>query len=256
MLRIYPIPAFNDNYIWAIQVGQKPAVYIVDPGDANPVEAWLQQHQLRLTGILVTHHHYDHTDGIAQLVKKRDIPVYGPEQSSPLINVPLNGQSEVSLDGICFQILQTPGHTLDHIAYFSETFDPVLFCGDTLFGGGCGRLFEGTPEQMHRSLVQIASLPDSTQVFCAHEYTLANLRFCAAVEPNNTALQARIAADTSLRQQNKPTIPSTLAQELATNPFLRCHKPSVIAAAETFSQSNLDDPAHVLRVIRAWKDNF
>lgn len=231
-------------------------MYVVDPGDATVVENELRKSNAELAGILITHHHHDHTGGIAELTKHRDIPVYGPDNNISFITHRVYEGDTVSLDGVLFQVIATPGHTQDHIAYFSDTQQPVLFCGDTLFAGGCGRLFEGTPELMHQSLAKLSSLPEATKVYCAHEYTIDNLRFCSAVEPENTALQERVVADSSLRQHQQPTVPSTLAMELQTNPFLRCHIPAVIAAAEAHSGESLQDSPSILRVIRAWKDNF
>ena len=257
MLTVRPIPAFNDNYIWSIELAGKREAFVVDPGDAAVVEEALSQNNLSLAGILITHHHQDHTGGIAELTRHRNIPVYGPANSSISgITQPLIEGEQISLGDTTFRVIATPGHTLDHIAFFADTEQPLLFCGDTLFAGGCGRLFEGTPEQMHQSLTKLAQLPSTTQVYCAHEYTLTNLRFCSAVEPENLDLQARVNADTERRHQQQPTVPSTLETELLTNPFLRCHEPSVITSAEAHSEGSLNSSADVLRVIRAWKDKF
>lgn len=255
MLTISPLPAFNDNYIWSIEAMDSTKIYVVDPGDASVVEDHLNLKKAELAGILITHHHHDHTGGITALTKERDIPVYGPDTVS-LVTHPLTEGDRLDLAGTLFRVISTPGHTMDHIVYFADQPQPVLFCGDTLFAGGCGRLFEGTPELMHRSLTKLAHLPEATRVYCAHEYTLANLRFCAAVEPENPRLQERMVTDSQRRQQHQPTVPSTLSTELQTNPFLRCHEPAVIAAAERYSGESLNDGVNVLRVIRAWKDNF
>ena len=257
MLSINPIPAFNDNYIWCIQMTGNAAVFVVDPGDADAVEHHLSEQNLQLAGILITHHHQDHTGGITSLTKDRTIPVYGPDNPHiAQVTHPLSDGDSFELLGTRFQVIATPGHTLDHIAYFSDASSPVLFSGDTLFAGGCGRLFEGSAAMMHHSLNKLSILPEDTNIYCAHEYTLSNLAFCAAVEPDNTMLAKRILTDQQLRQQQQPTIPSTLGMELKTNPFLRCDQPSVIAAAEQHSAQKLTDSASVLRVIRAWKDNF
>ena len=251
-LQISPIPAFSDNYIWLIHSPNSRDVLVVDPGDAMPVEAALQQYNL--VGILVTHHHHDHTGGIAALTHSRDIPVLGPP-SIRGINHPLKDGDTIELCECQFQIMATPGHTLDHIAYFTNTPEtPALFCGDTLFAGGCGRLFEGSAWQMYQSLSRLATLPPQTQIYCAHEYTQANLRFAQAVEPNNGQLQERIAKVAKRRNHNQPTIPSSLAEELATNPFLRTDQPSVIKAAQQLG--NTATPAEILGIIRVWKDNF
>lgn len=258
MIDITPIPAFNDNYIWMIHSDDHNQVFVVDPGDSQPVEEVLTQKQLALAGILVTHHHYDHTGGVAELTKKRNIPVYGPDNPNISgITQPLSEGMTINVLGISFSIFATPGHTLDHIVYFTETpAAPILFCGDTLFAAGCGRLFEGTPEQMHESLAKLASLPKNTRVCCAHEYTLANLSFALAVEPENPQIQQQISKSTELRRKNLPTLPSSIGTELNTNPFMRCHQPDVISAANTISDEILTDSASILRVIRAWKDVF
>ena len=258
MLQITPVPAFNDNYIWLIVSTDLKQAFAVDPGDAEAVEQTLDTMGLELAGILVTHHHHDHTGGIAGLIKDRNIPVYGPDKSNiSSISQPLTGEDTIDVLGVSFSILGTPGHTLDHIAYYSDQTDtPALFCGDTLFAGGCGRLFEGTPEQMQHSLASLAGLPESTEVFCAHEYTLSNLDFARAVEPGNQDIQQQIAHCADLRQQNLPTLPSSIGIELKTNPFMRCQQPAVISAAQQRSGEQLNDPASVLRVIRAWKDHF
>ena len=258
MLQIIPVPAFNDNYIWLLVSEDLQQAFAVDPGDAGVVEDALKARQLELSGVLVTHHHHDHTGGIPGLTKHRNIPVYGPD-NSPFsgINHKLQAGNTINVMGVCFSVLNTPGHTLDHIAYFTrELPTPALFCGDTLFAGGCGRLFEGTPEQMLQSLGSLAALPEKTRVFCAHEYTLANLAFARAVEPGNQDIQQRIDSCSDMRRKNHPTLPSSIGIELKTNPFMRCHQPPVIAAAKQRSGQQLDHPASVLRVIRAWKDQF
>ena len=258
MLQILPVPAFNDNYIWLLVSNELKQAFAVDPGDAEAVELALKNRGLELGGILVTHHHHDHTGGIANLTKDRNIPVYGPDNPNiSSINQTLKAEDNIDVLGVSFSILATPGHTLDHIAYFSDqTETPALFCGDTLFAAGCGRLFEGTPEQMQQSLAQLAALRENTDVFCAHEYTLSNLNFALAVEPDNQDIQQQIIHCADLRQQNLPTLPSSIGVELKINPFMRCRQPAVISAAQQRSDEQLTDPASVLRVIRAWKDQF
>lgn len=260
MLIISPIPAFNDNYIWLFHAPDSRNVFVVDPGDAHPVEENLNNQGLNLAGILITHHHLDHTGGINELTKHRDIPVYGPENSAINgVTHPLKDHDIIELSGCHFKIITTPGHTLDHIAYFTESGadgNPALFCGDTLFVGGCGRLFEGRAEQMHNSLSRLSGLPGETRIYCAHEYTQANLEFARAVEPHNRSLQQKIQWVARRRRENLPTVPSTLAQELATNPFLRSDQPDVIEAARNRGAHLNANPAEILRVIRAWKDNF
>ena len=251
-LHISPLSAFSDNYIWLIHSPNNRDVLVVDPGDAAPVETALHQHNL--AGILITHHHHDHTGGIATLTRNRNIPVFGPANISGITH-PLKDGDTIKLFDCQFHIIATPGHTLDHIAYFTDSpAKPVLFCGDTLFAGGCGRLFEGTARQMHQSLSRLAALPGQTQIYCAHEYTQANLRFAQAVEPHNRALQQRITEVNRQRANNQPSVPSSLAEELATNPFLRTDQPSVIQVAR--HRGSATTPAEILGVIRAWKDNF
>ncbi|MEX1031966.1 MAG: hydroxyacylglutathione hydrolase [Cellvibrionaceae bacterium] len=258
-INVIPVPAFRDNYLWLFHLDCDSRAYVVDPGDARPIVAALARHNLTLAGILITHHHPDHTGGIDPLLASGKVPVYGPAGGSvPQVTHPLKDGASITLDNqLSFQILTVPGHTLDHIAYFcAQGADPVLFCGDTLFAGGCGRLFEGTPEQMYQSLGKLSRLPDPTQVYCAHEYTLANLAFAEAVDGDNHALQERIATEQSKRQQQEPTVPSTIALEKSTNPFLRCDQKSVKTAAESHCGRLLDSPQQVLAAVREWKDNF
>ncbi|WP_288129528.1 hydroxyacylglutathione hydrolase [Microbulbifer sp.] len=254
MITIAPIPAFNDNYIWHLQQGSDH--WVVDPGDAGPVISALGDAQL--TGILITHHHYDHTGGIESLVKRYQCPVFGPD-SIPDVSDALVDGDQFELLGGNARVLAVPGHTLDHIAIFLEhAGDTYLFCGDTLFAAGCGRLFEGSPEQMYRSLQSLAALPKETRVYCAHEYTVSNLHFALAAEPDNTDVQARLEHARHLRDRNQPTVPSTIAEELATNPFLRCESPTIrqqAKARETRADSS-PGPVDVFATLRAWKDNF
>ena len=261
MLRVQPLRAFSDNYIWLLNAGTRDAV-VVDPGDAQPVRAALAAGGLRLVAILVTHHHPDHVGGVAEL--RRDVPelqVFGPASSpASCITVPLHDGDTLEVLGHRARVITVPGHTLDHIAYFvpgaGAGAAPRLFCGDTLFAGGCGRLFEGDATMMHHSLGRLAALAPDTLVHCAHEYTLSNLRFARAVDPHNTALAAREARDAELRSRDEPTVPSTLAVELATNPFLRCAEPAVRAAAQRHAGRELEGDHVVFGVVRAWKDVF
>ncbi|WP_101759464.1 hydroxyacylglutathione hydrolase [Oceanicoccus sp. KOV_DT_Chl] len=261
MIKIEPIAAFSDNYIWCLYDQERREAAVVDPGDAAPVLEYLQKHQLTLTTILITHHHFDHTGGIADLLAAHgsNLPVYGPYSDNiAQITHPLDATSSFELFNLHFECLTIPGHTLDHIALFcpDNAGTPLLFCGDTLFAGGCGRVFEGNPAMMLKSLEKLASLPASTLVYCAHEYTLSNLAFAQAVEPDNEQLLQRLQSDSDKRQQALPTIPSTLALELATNPFLRCQQPSVIRSASHHSEQACDDPVAVFAAIRGWKDSF
>lgn len=255
-MSVHAVAAFNDNYIWLIQSAQSRRVFIVDPGDAQPVLAALQKMDLTPAAILITHHHHDHTGGIASLKTQFNIPVYGPaaEQISDL-TATVNAGDTLKLDADFAEIsvLDTGGHTPGHISYLLAD---QLFCGDTLFAGGCGRLLGGTAPQLFASLQQITELPDATKIYCAHEYTLANLQFALAVEPGNVALQQRYSDTEIMRAQNQPTIPSTLALEKATNPFLRCDIAEVKQAAEQQAKQSLDSPLAVFEVLRHWKDNF
>ena len=257
MLTIRPISAFDDNYIWLITPQEGNEAFVVDPGDGQVVLQTLRSEGLTLTGILVTHHHFDHTGGLAQLREAFSPTVFGPD--NPVIDgldVIVKAGDSVSVLGHELTVMAVPGHTLDHIAYFLAGEDPVLFCGDTLFAGGCGRVFEGTPQMMHKSLASLASLPASTRVYCAHEYTMANLAFAKAVEPGNAALAERISAARATRAANQPTVPSTLELELATNPFLRCQQPELLSSLRAQGKLEDDTPSAVFAVVRGWKDNF
>lgn len=256
MIQIEPIEAFSDNYIWLLFNPETREAAVVDPGDHRPVETALATKGLRLTTILVTHHHMDHIGGITALAKSATLRILGPASISHTTEA-LSDGSVFELLGQDFTTLAVPGHTLDHLAFFSTSpAQPILFCGDTLFAGGCGRLFEGTPEVMYWSLQRLASLPAETRVYCAHEYTLANLAFARAVEPDNAALAARLTEARSLRAHHSPTVPSTLAVEQQTNPFLRCQEPVVKTAAEHHSGQPCRDNIEVFAKVRAWKDNF
>jgi hydroxyacylglutathione hydrolase len=257
MLSISPISAFSDNYIWC--VARNGEAIIVDPGDATPVIKHIEKMGLTLSGILITHHHYDHVNGIDSLLELYpDIPVYGPDNQCSSINHRVRHNDSVTVLGLTFQVIAVPGHTLDHIAYYLENSPsgPALFCGDTLFAGGCGRLFEGTPEQMLNSLGLIQALPTNTAVYCAHEYTLSNLNFALVVEPENHKLQDRFVETQARREKNVPTVPSELALELLTNPFLRTGnsvvQQRVAAHADLKSWNQID----IFASLRAWKDGF
>ena len=264
LLQVWPIPAFDDNYLWCIHDGK--SALVVDPGDSAPVKEYLLQSGLTLKGILVNHHHADHTGGILNLLNQfgADIPVYGPAGADipgRTIVVMEDDKIEITAPRISLKVFEVPGHTLSHIAYFANmqanVVEPMLFCGDTLFASGCGRLFEGTPTQMSQSLAKFAALPKNTLVYCTHEYTLSNIRFALAVEPNNLNLLSWAEKAQALRAQGLPTLPTTIGQELQVNPFMRCDQAEVIAAAKEVSGlQELATPAHVLAVIRAWKDRF
>ena len=252
------LPAFDDNYFWLLHDGQQALV--VDPGDAAPVRAALDQRGLQLASILVTHHHGDHTGGVAELRAANGAQVFGPARERiPEPFTPLHGGDEVQALGIRFRVIDVPGHTAGHIAYFADQVNgaPLLFCGDTLFSGGCGRLFEGTAAQMQASLDALAALPGNTLVCCAHEYTISNLRFAQAVEPNNPELAQYLEYCQQLRKNGLPTLPSTLQTELAINPFMRSRAADVIAAAMHHDpQTRPEEPASVLATLRQWKNVF
>ena len=253
MLDIIRIPAFKDNYIWLLRKGASAVV--VDPGDARPVLDVLEREGLTLASILVTHHHNDHQGGIAELLTRFPARVFGPAAESITgIAQPLHGGETISLEslGVEFKVIAVPGHTLGHLAYYGSG---SVFCGDTLFGAGCGRLFEGSPLQMHDSLARLALLPDQTAVYCAHEYTEANLRFSVAVEPGNRKLRRRADEVAVARAKGLATVPSTIGLEKATNPFLRCTEPEIIASAQTrVAQAHND--VEVFAALREWKNSF
>jgi hydroxyacylglutathione hydrolase len=254
MLDIYPIPAFTDNYIWLLHNGRHAVA--VDPGEAAPVLAYLEQYNLDLSAILCTHHHGDHVGGIAELCKVYNVPVYGPrEEHISGVTVPLAEGDRISLPepDLKFDVIDIRGHTRGHIGYL---LPGSVFCGDTLFGCGCGRLFEGTMEQLYHSLQRLAGLPGNTRVYCAHEYTEANIRFALACEPGNERLKQRAADTHALRATGIPSLPSTIALEKATNPFLRCNQPEVILAAQQFGHATESSEFAVFSALRNWKNNF
>lgn len=256
---IHRVPAFQDNYIWLIRQGRQVAV--VDPGDAEPVVAVLRQHSLQLAAILLTHHHRDHVGGVPALLEHARVPVYGPARETlPHCDVALAEGDQVELPelDISLAVLDVPGHTAGHIAYHGRAagLAPVLFCGDTLFASGCGRLFEGTPEQMHASLAKLVALPDQTRVYCAHEYTLSNLRWARVVEPENAELARWSDEAEALRADGQATVPTLLSHERAVNPFLRASEPAVIAAVSQHAGRSLGAGVETFGALRAWKDNF
>lgn len=252
-----PLPALSDNYIWMLHERQRAVV--VDPGEAGPVFEALQARGLQLDAILVTHHHHDHTGGVAALREATGARVYGPAHEAvpePAVRLSQGGTAEAL--GLRFTVLDVPGHTAGHIAFWCADAGgaPVLFCGDTLFSGGCGRLFEGTPAQMLASLDALAALPGDTRVCCGHEYTLANLAFALAVEPGNAALADYAARCQSLRAEGQPTLPSTIALEREVNPFLRSRTAAVAQAAQRHAPSAPHDEAGTFAILRQWKNEF
>jgi hydroxyacylglutathione hydrolase len=256
MLSVAPILAFADNYIWMILNTERHSAVLVDPGDAAPVFDVLQTRGIKPVAILITHHHADHTAGIHALVTAYNIPVYGPEcENIRCLSQYVREGDVIQFDDVMLtlHVMEVPGHTRGHLAYYGEG---MLFCGDTLFSGGCGRLFEGTAAQMYASLNKIAALPDNTQIYCAHEYTAANLEFARTVEPNNPDILHRIHAVALRRQAGQSTVPSLLGEEKHSNPFLRCHLSPVKTAAENFAGHTLTDASAVFATVRRWKDSL
>jgi hydroxyacylglutathione hydrolase len=256
-MKLVPLPAFQDNYLWVLHDGQRALV--VDPGDAQPVLDFLRESGLQLEAILVTHHHQDHIGGLAAVRDATGAQVFAPAgEAIPGPARPLSQGDRIDVLGLSFEVLDVPGHTAGHIAYFCPDAGgaPLLFCGDTLFSGGCGRLFEGTPAQMLASLDALAALPPSTRVCCAHEYTLSNLRFARAVEPHNEDLARYQQHCEALRAQGQPTLPASLGEERRINPFLRTREPSVVRAAQGYNGADAGDEVAVFAAIRQWKNEF
>jgi hydroxyacylglutathione hydrolase len=257
-MKLIPLPAFQDNYLWLLHDGQRALV--VDPGDAGPVRAHLAEQGLQLTAILVTHHHPDHIGGVDALRDATGAAVFGPARERiPQPYTHLSEGDEVDALGFRFHVFDVPGHTAGHIAYYCSSMDgaPLLFCGDTLFSGGCGRLFEGTPAQMLGSLEKLAGLPGDTRVCCTHEYTLGNLKFATAVEPGNTQLIHYRQQCEQRRSLGEPTLPSTIATEVGVNPFLRTRQPAVAQAARGHDPAaDPADPVAVFAALRQWKNEF
>jgi len=262
--RIRPVPAFRDNYLWLVVDATATRAAVVDPGDAGAIERALAAASLSLDAILLTHHHADHAGGVAALVARWGCPVHGP-RADPIAGIdhPLDDGDRLVLPDfeIDFEVIAVPGHTLGHIAYFGKRLGQedsrgVLFCGDTLFAAGCGRLFEGTPAQMHHSLGRLAALPPDTLVYCAHEYTLANLAFANAAEPGSSALAARLGEARALRERGIPTVPSAIGIERETNPFLRTASPAVVARLAERGLGSEAGATERFAALRAWKDEF
>ncbi len=257
MTNIVAIPAFQDNYIWALSSLEGSELIVVDPGTADPVFAYLQKNNLRLSTILITHHHWDHSGGIEALrAQFPDVQVIGPAHDNVKgLTKPVKENDVLRLanTNITLRVLDIPGHTLGHIAFYNEE---ILFCGDTLFSSGCGRVFEGTPAQMYESLNKLKKLSKNTLIYCGHEYTLANIAFAQCVEPNNKALAKRKEDVEYLRAKQSPSLPSTIEQELMCNPFLRCEEIDVIQAVQNHAGINTTDPVSIFSHLREWKNNF
>lgn len=258
-INVSPIPAFSDNYLWLIEDGNSNAV-IVDPGDATPVLKVLREKSLNLVGILITHHHNDHIGGINELLKHYQVPVYGPDTKRiPQITQAVSEGDTVELFGntLTLSVFEVPGHTYDHIAYLGDiNGQPALFSGDTLFAAGCGRIFDGSYEQFYQTLDKLNALPANTQIYCTHEYTLANLKFALAVEPNNIELQERSKKEQLKREQGQPTLPTNLELERQTNPFLRYRSPQLTSAINQQWQAEWSSDVDLFAGLRRWKDNF
>ena len=257
-MHVHPVPAFSDNYLWVLH--DDTHAVTIDPGDARPVIDYLAAQSLTLVAILCTHHHADHVGGVESLLDflqlRGNIPVYGPaNERIPARTHALREGDRVAIPELSahFSVLDVPGHTAGHIAYHGHD---LLFCGDTLFACGCGRLFEGTAAQMTASLTKLKSLPPQTKVFCAHEYTMANIKFAEAVEPENADLKLRKAFCAAKRHRALPTLPSTIGLECATNPFLRWDVPQVVASAVQHAGRPMTSATDVFATIREWKNNF
>ena len=254
MLSVEPIKAFTDNYIWLVSTNEGSIV--IDPGESKNIQKLIDNNTIDLKGILITHHHYDHTNGLSELVKKNELEVYGPVNNIDGINHRLNDKDKISIIGIDFDVISIPGHTLDHIGFYSANADnPILFCGDTLFAGGCGKIFEGTYEQMFHALKKITKLPTNPNIYCGHEYTLSNLKFALEADDTNKELIEEFKKVENKINSNIPSLPTTLDKELKVNPFLRCDNINIQnKIIEKFKVSNSE--LEVFTALRKWKDNF
>ena len=253
MLSVEPIKAYTDNYIWLVSTNEGSIV--VDPGESEEILNLIDSNKIDLKGVLITHHHYDHTNGLLDLTNKINLEVYGPKKIEGINNI-VEEFDKFSLIGIDFEVIEIPGHTLDHLAFFSSNNkDPILFCGDTLFAGGCGRVFEGTFEQMFKSLKKISNYPKETKIFCGHEYTLSNLKFALEVDEDNKQLADEYINVKKLISSDIPSLPTNLNKELKVNPFLRCNEINIKnKVIDKFDI--IDDELEIFTALRKWKDNF
>ena len=254
MLSVKPIKAYQDNYIWLVSTNEGSIV--VDPGESKKILNLIDNNEIDLKGVLITHHHFDHTNGLSDLLNKRDLEVYGPKNNVHGINNIVKNNDKFTVIGIDFEVIEIPGHTLDHIAFYSfNDGEPILFCGDTLFSGGCGRVFEGTFDQMFIALKKISKYPSETKIFCGHEYTLSNLKFALAVDENNEDLIKEYDNIKNMVDSGNPSLPTILEKELKINPFLRCDNHHIKnKIVSKFNTS--DDELEVFCALRQWKDNF
>ena len=254
MLSVKPIKAYQDNYIWLVSTNEGSIV--VDPGESKKILNLIDNNEIDLKGVLITHHHFDHTNGLSELLNKRGLEVYGPKNNVHGINNIVKNNDKFTVIGIDFEVIEIPGHTLDHIAFYSfNDGEPILFCGDTLFSGGCGRVFEGTFDQMFIALKKISKYPKETKIFCGHEYTLSNLKFALAVDENNEDLIEEYDNIKNIVDSGNPSLPTILEKELKINPFLRCDNHHIKnKIVSKFNTS--DDEFEVFCALRQWKDNF
>jgi hydroxyacylglutathione hydrolase len=249
-MKVQAIPAFDSNYIWLIINDESASCVVVDPGDAAPVLSYLYENKLTLEGVLITHHHHDHVDGVKTLVEGTKVPVVGPKGIEFVTHDVAEGDHMQFTDtAVEFEVIEVPGHTLDHIAYYGGD---ALFCGDALFSVGCGRVFEGTALQSYQSIERLASLPEQTKVYCTHEYTQANIAFAKTIDADNQSLIAYEQQVKALREKGKPSLPTTIWMEKQVNPFVRCHDKSLASAVDCEGKSSME----VFSVIRRMKDNF
>ena len=253
MLSVEPIKAYTDNYIWLVSTNEGSIV--VDPGESKEILNLVDSNKIDLKGVLITHHHYDHTNGLIDLTNKMNLEVYGPKKIEGINNI-VKESDKFSLIGIDFEVIEIPGHTMDHLAFYSSNNrDPILFCGDTLFAGGCGRVFEGTFEQMFKSLKKISNYPKETKIFCGHEYTLSNLKFALEFDKDNKQLQDEYINVKKLISSDIPSLPTNLNKELKVNPFLRCDEINIKnKVIDKFDI--IDDELEIFTALRKWKDNF
>ena len=254
MLSVEPLKAFDDNYIWLVSTNEGSIV--VDPGESNKIINLMDKNMINLKGVLITHHHFDHTGGLNDILDKKKLNVYGPKNNIDGINKIVSHSDKFNLIGIDFEVIEIPGHTIDHIGFYSfNNGNPILFCGDTLFAAGCGRVFEGTYEQMFKALKKISKLPKNTKIYCGHEYTLSNIKFALEVDPNNIKIQDEYKHVNELMKSDKPSLPTTIEKELNINPFLRCDNLDI--QKNIIEKFNVGDSEfEIFTAIRKWKDNF